>query len=400
MNLRPTGRLFALLSFLLLSVVFTARAQDKVWTWKDRSGQTRTRAELDEILRQHKLWLVSKRESGSRAILRGADLTGADLSSAELLGANLRDAELLGASLRGAILVRANLLGADLSGANLFGANLRGAILTRAILSDASLAAANLHSVIFEPKTYPEIRGISAARNLELLTYWNNPDALVQVRKQFKDGGFREQERKITYALKRKEAELLWEGCTAGGMLREPLARPFLLGSDAILLDCAAYLFNRVFFDLTSQYGMSPGRSLALMLNIWLLLSLVYNLFIQRRGRSGLYLVAKRWGNRERTRIVQIRSRPIARKSRWKYAFGWLRREWRLLRAAMFFSLMSALNIGFRDINFGRWLRLLTKREYDIKAVGWARTVAGFQSLISVYLIALWVLTFFGRPFE
>jgi hypothetical protein len=70
-----------------------------------------------------------------------------------------------------------------------------------------------------------------------------------------------------------------------------------------------------------------------------------------------------------------------------------------VLRAAMFFSLMSAFNIGFRDINFGRWVRILTKCEYDLKAVGWARTVSGFQSLLSVYLIALWVLTYFGRPF-
>jgi len=65
----------------------------------------------------------------------------------------------------------------------------------------------------------------------------------------------------------------------------------------------------------------------------------------------------------------------------------------------MFFSLMSAFNIGFRDINFGRWLRLLTRHEFDIKAVGWARVIAGWQSLISVFLIALWVLTYFGRPF-
>jgi hypothetical protein len=45
----------------------------------------------------------------------------------------------------------------------------------------------------------------------------------------------------------------------------------------------------------------------------------------------------------------------------------------------MFFSLMSAFNIGFHDINFGRWLRMLTKREYDLKAgtrhgAGWAAT--------------------------
>jgi len=69
------------------------------------------------------------------------------------------------------------------------------------------------------------------------------------------------------------------------------------------------------------------------------------------------------------------------------------------LRICMFFSLMSAFNIGFRDINFGRWLRLLTRQEFDIKAVGWARVVAGWQSLISVFLLALWILTYFGRPF-
>ncbi|PWT92227.1 MAG: hypothetical protein C5B55_06780 [Blastocatellia bacterium] len=75
------------------------------------------------------------------------------------------------------------------------------------------------------------------------------------------------------------------------------------------------------------------------------------------------------------------------------------RREWLVLRASMFFSLMSTFNIGFRDINFGRWLRLLTRQEFDIKAVGWARVIAGWQSLISVFLIALWVLSYFGRPF-
>jgi hypothetical protein len=35
-----------------------------------------------------------------------------------------------------------------------------------------------------------------------------------------------------------------------------------------------------------------------------------------------------------------------------------------------------------------------------LRATGWVRTVAGIQSLLSVYLLALWVLTYFGRPFE
>jgi len=33
-------------------------------------------------------------------------------------------------------------------------------------------------------------------------------------------------------------------------------------------------------------------------------------------------------------------------------------------------------------------------------ATGWVRVVSGVQSLISVYLLARAVLTYFGRPFE
>jgi hypothetical protein len=37
---------------------------------------------------------------------------------------------------------------------------------------------------------------------------------------------------------------------------------------------------------------------------------------------------------------------------------------------------------------------------YILRATGWVRFFAGLQSLLSVYLLALWVLTYFGRPFE
>ena len=65
----------------------------------------------------------------------------------------------------------------------------------------------------------------------------------------------------------------------------------------------------------------------------------------------------------------------------------------------MFFSLMSAFNIGFHEIDFGKWLRGLTRREFDLKAAGWARVVSGWQSLISVFLFALALLSYFSHPF-
>ncbi|EDE4805825.1 pentapeptide repeat-containing protein, partial [Salmonella enterica subsp. enterica serovar Muenster] len=51
-------------------------------------------ADLSKILEEHKVWITSMRESGSRANLRGADLRDADLCGADLCGANLRDANL------------------------------------------------------------------------------------------------------------------------------------------------------------------------------------------------------------------------------------------------------------------------------------------------------------------
>ncbi|EJM9327151.1 pentapeptide repeat-containing protein [Salmonella enterica] len=81
-------------------------------------------ADLSKILEEHKVWITSMRESGSRANLRGAYLCGADLRDANLRGANLRDANLRGANLRGAYLCGADLCGADLRGADLRGAYL------------------------------------------------------------------------------------------------------------------------------------------------------------------------------------------------------------------------------------------------------------------------------------
>ncbi|EEC1368201.1 pentapeptide repeat-containing protein [Salmonella enterica subsp. enterica serovar Panama] len=101
-------------------------------------------ADLSKILEEHKVWITSMRESGSRADLRGANLRGADLRGADLRGANLRGADLRGADLRGA-----NLRGADLRGADLRGANLRGANLRGANLRGANLYGANLPDLTF-----------------------------------------------------------------------------------------------------------------------------------------------------------------------------------------------------------------------------------------------------------
>ena len=432
--------------------------QQEEWTWKDAKGNIRTRQELDEILAEHKHWVQSNGKSGtpadlsnanlrhanlSNANLRNANLSGADLRKAMLGGAILRDANLSdanlsdanlsdanlskanlfqanlsnaylsdanlsnanlkGANLRNAYLRSANLsnanlggadlseailINADLINANLSGANLSNADLRNVDLRDARLFKANLSEANFEPKVNPEIGGIAAALNLELITYSRSPNALAQLRKDFKDGGFLDQERKITYALKRRQAEELQNNCTWSSL--------------SGWLSCGEYGMNRLLFDLTCQYGMSPGRPVLLAIAIWLTCTPLYWISLHSGSWSGLYLIASKTVNRGDDLFHKIRLRyhqPSA--SRWhRYLLRRIRRELHALATAALFSLMTTFNIGFRELNFGRWIRMIQPREFDIKARGWPRVVSGLQSLLSVGLVALSLLSYFGRPFE
>ncbi|EKE2046277.1 pentapeptide repeat-containing protein [Salmonella enterica] len=96
-------------------------------------------ADLSKILEEHKVWITSIHESGSRANLCGANLRDANLRGADLRDADLRDADLRDADLCGANLCGANLCGANLRDANLCDADLRGAELRDADLRDADL---------------------------------------------------------------------------------------------------------------------------------------------------------------------------------------------------------------------------------------------------------------------
>ena len=147
------------------------------------------------------------------------------------------------------------------------------------------------------------------------------------------------------------------------------------------------------------KYGMNPGRLLKVWLWLMCLCWFLYFLFIRFPSGSRIYRIQK--NDSEDLTEEQILPRSeVSTEPRWRYPFRLLSREMGLLFWAGFFSLLSALNIGFRELNLGQWLRLLPRKEYDLKAKGWARTIAGLQSVISLYLIALWVLAYFGKPFD
>ncbi len=89
-------------------------------------------------------WRKEARKNPERANLCNADLSGANLPNANLSGAELADVNLSGARPVLVNLSGALLLGANLSGANPVNANLSGAVLFEANLSGAGLSGAEL----------------------------------------------------------------------------------------------------------------------------------------------------------------------------------------------------------------------------------------------------------------
>lgn len=324
----------------------------------------------------------------SNADLGDANLSGADLRSANLSGANLSifGANLSGALLDNANLSRANLYGADLSYAHLDNANLvgadmdfanmsgarlimadvRSASLQNTDLSRATLLFANLGGVMFEPKELPDVDSIATAYNISKMRFWLSPQALIKLRNSFKEGGYREQEREVTFAINHTKTldDFRWKG----------------------VFHRVNASFQYFFFELTTQWGMAPGRALLILLCFIPIFAVPYTIALHVPGQDGIWC---KWAN-DRVRLDLGTEEPTRLNAGWCQAIkiGW------------YFSLLSAFNIGWRELNVGSWIQRLQPKEYKLQATGWVRTVSGVQSLISVYLLAIWALTYFGRPFE
>jgi pentapeptide repeat protein len=342
------------------------------------SGKHPTEEELKQVLDQHLEWLRggSRKEDPRKAnlcradlsgIRLGADMRGADLSSVLLFDADLSGSFLFGANLKGADLVRTNLQevvlqAADLSGSDMAGANLSG----------AKLLGANMDSVNFEPDTLPVIDEIAYARNLSEMFFYNRPQALVKLRKEFKEAGYYRQEKEITYAIKHQET------------------RQLLSERNLIQVRLAALiegLFNYIFFELTTRWGMVPGRALRILLVLIPIFAIPYVIALHRR--QGLTGIWRKWDdNRVRKELGAIE--PMRLRLGWRQAFV----------VGLYFSVLSAFNIGWRELNVGTWIQRLQANEYTLRPTGWVRTVSGAQALISVYMLAIWALTYFGRPFD
>jgi hypothetical protein len=204
---------------------------------------------------------------------------------------------------------------------------------------------------------------------------------MVNLRKAAKEAGLRNEERAITSALKKYQLSSLphytrlFEDYCLGGKL--------------------------------TDYGAQPWHSLALLCSLIIPFGFLYMLALKSNAKkTGIWLLIPKDAvleKRNKQTLIKLSTRqPFNPSPSGKLGSTkrWVLRYYRIARISLYFSLLSAFRIGWRELNVGSWIGRLQKQEYIFKATGWVRTVSGLQSLISVYLLALWALTYFGRPFE
>ena len=99
----------------------------------------------------------------ARSRLRGADLSGLDLTGADLTHCDLTGAKFVGTNLTDAVLYGSRLVGVDLSGANLTGANLSCGVLARSTLTNTLLDRFIARDALLERVDLSRARGTELA---------------------------------------------------------------------------------------------------------------------------------------------------------------------------------------------------------------------------------------------
>ena len=311
----------------------------------------------------------------SKASLEAAALIGANLGGAKLGEANLKDSDLIGADLTGAYLNEANLVGAKLSKTNFENATLGGTNLDKAHLDFVNLTRAT-YGPIGKPHDYVE--GIKGLDTVSVPRGYEDSElrisGLLQLRKLLQEAGLRDREREATYAIERSQTH-----------------HALATWAENPLVACLAAL-RLIFVEWPTGYGLYPFGAFLILLGFIVIFALIYITALATNTGT----ICRIW--------------PAGR-LQWKLGGPELVKDphveelipWGPLGTlghALQFSLLSAFHIGFRELNVGNWIARLQSREYVLQAVGWVRVVAGVQSLLSVYLLAIWALTYFGRPFQ
>ena len=299
--------------------------------------------------------LEFERAALSESIFEMSKVQKSKFTKADLIRTNWKGSVLVDVDFSDADLRQADFSGAKLYNVNFLGANLQG----------LNLGASTFDPV---PGTLPKrevLESFQIDENMKFDSRVGSPHGLIAIRDAKKEAGRVTEERQLTYAIESERTRRLFDGT---------------------ITDRIEASFRTFFFDFTTAYGMRPGRAIILLFALIPVFAVIY-LFAIIAGKSpGIWRI---W-NKDAIILPSLENlkEPILLKS------------WRGIFPAFQFSVASAFRIGWHELTVGSWLTALQLNDYSLAGTGWLRTVSGLQSLISVYLLAISLLTYFGRPFN
>ncbi len=330
------------------------------------AGQAPSEWAMLELQIDHGKWLQDKRV-GQQAVLCQANLNGVDLSGLNFQNANFSGASLLGAiltktsfkeaDLRSADLQGADLSNADLSGADLTGANLSNAKLLSTNLKDAVFSNVNLSGALYQPLSTPAASYLGGLQGLDSLQFEVKGDqaqsaGLILLRGQLRKAGLQNLERQATRSIERHENQL-----------RSPPQR----------------IAHTALFDWTSEYGTNSSLCLRRLGSVIFLFALIYMIPLSKASWGGIHATAIASTNEAEA--------PLTPHGLAVLGYGIL------------FSLSSAVGFAGARLSLGRWISRIQGRESVFRARGITRILSGVQTTLCLYLLSLWFLTLFARPF-
>lgn len=344
-----------------------------------------------------------------QAVLRNADFTGARISRSNFTKANLKGANFTKADLseqdssqqkkmsseNNTLLESVNLTDANLERANLTSTNLVGVIV-----SNTHFFEANFNNSKFSPALDAVPNPLSLVPTFQQRSeLFNNVDyysnklhavspVLISLRDELRKNGLYEAERVATNLIQTRIEE---GDIDKGGLYK-----------------LRAWV-NRVVFNWTTAYGLYPERALILIFWIIIFFTLIYWYALRLDPKHNQFEVL--WESKTYTksqrRGIKIGKQgidicyPLRFRPKKTGFLPWLKFEFRVLLISLYFSVLTTFQIGWRQYNIGGWIKQVQKRDIVLRVrKGWIRTASGFQSLLGLYLLVIWMLTQFGRPFE
>ncbi len=262
-------------------------------------------------------------------------------------------------------------------------ANLYKVNFTDADLSGADFQYANLLQVKYYPSLegLPELSFLATSLNFNTILFYRpeiGAPAFGALQAAYKQNGVRSMERLTTSMLKTAQ---MHANIDKGGLSK------------------IEGLISYVLFYLTCDFGLAPGRPLTIFAMMCLFLTFPYYLsFGARSPHSGI--VVSWQSRRDPTYMLEASYQHFVKIHAHDPWISRVIKRYQRLSTALYFSILSSFKIGWQDFNLATWITLVQTKDYSFTAKGWVRSLAGLQSIISAYLLVLWALAYFGRPFE